>query len=131
MSTRLFLSRIHYQRRNGFIRDALAYREKLLSAAGTEAARRKASRPRLRIPVMRQLLLLVPVRCFFCLLLLPPRQRSIELLCGRRCAARRGDGASSCVARTQHWMPNRKISISMGPFLYMDVLYALRLNLCL
>ncbi|RNF05620.1 hypothetical protein TcG_10765 [Trypanosoma cruzi] len=35
------------------------------------------------------LLLLVPVRCFFCLSLLPPWQHSIDLLCGRRCAARR------------------------------------------
>ncbi|RNC60159.1 hypothetical protein TcCL_ESM02111 [Trypanosoma cruzi] len=76
-------------------------------------------------------LLLVPVRCFFCLPLLPRCQHSIELQCGRSCAARRGDCASFCVACSQHWTPNRKISISMGLFLYMDVLCPLRLNSCL
>ncbi|RNC46471.1 hypothetical protein TcCL_NonESM03728, partial [Trypanosoma cruzi] len=42
-----------------------------------------------RLPVMTLLLLLVPVRCFFCLPLPPPWQHSIDLRCGRRCAARR------------------------------------------
>ncbi|RNC38357.1 hypothetical protein TcCL_NonESM12399 [Trypanosoma cruzi] len=41
-----------------------------------------------RLPVMTLLLLLVPVRCFFCLSLPPPWQHSIDLRCGRRFAAR-------------------------------------------
>ncbi|RNF02770.1 hypothetical protein TcG_11187 [Trypanosoma cruzi] len=89
MSTQLLLRRIHRQRRSGSGQEATTDRKKLLSAAGIEAARRTAGRPRLRIPAMTLLLLLVPVRCFFCLSLLPPWQHSIDLLCGRRCAARR------------------------------------------
>ncbi|RNC40948.1 surface protease GP63 [Trypanosoma cruzi] len=88
MLSRLFPRSIRRQRRSGSGQDAPTDRKKLLSAAGTEAARRKACRPRLRLSVMT-LLLLVPVRCFFCLPLLPPWQHSIELRCGRRCAARR------------------------------------------
>ncbi|RNF05869.1 hypothetical protein TcG_10641 [Trypanosoma cruzi] len=43
-------------------------------------------------------------------------------LCGVFGVALRGDCASSCVACTQHWMPNRKTSISLGSFLHMHVL---------
>ncbi|ESS63279.1 hypothetical protein TCDM_08931 [Trypanosoma cruzi Dm28c] len=48
--------------------------------------------------------------------------------CGVFGVALRGNCASSCVARTQHWMPNRKTSISLGSFLHMHVLYGLRLT---
>ncbi|ESS63195.1 hypothetical protein TCDM_09063 [Trypanosoma cruzi Dm28c] len=57
-------------------------------------SRRQGSKQRdgrqagLRLSVMT-LPLLVPVRCFFCLPLLPPWQHSMALRCGRRCAARR------------------------------------------
>ncbi|RNF00978.1 surface protease GP63, partial [Trypanosoma cruzi] len=77
----------HRKRRSGSIRDAPTDRKKLLSTAGIEAARRTAGRARVRLSVMT-LLLLVPVRCFFCLPLLPPCQHSMALRCGRRCAAR-------------------------------------------
>ncbi|EAO00152.1 hypothetical protein TcCL_NonESM12527 [Trypanosoma cruzi] len=126
MSTRLLLRSIRRQRRSGSRRDAPTDREKLLSAAGTEAARRTASRTRVRLPVMTLLLLLVPVRCFFCLPLLPPCQHSMD--CGLDGVALRGDCASSCVARAQHWISNRKTSISMGAVLHMHVLCQLRLT---
>ncbi|KAF8277386.1 hypothetical protein TcBrA4_0111460 [Trypanosoma cruzi] len=57
-------------------------------------SRRQGSKQRdgrqagLRLPVMTLPLLLVPVPCFFCLPLLPPWQHSMDLRCGRRCAAR-------------------------------------------
>ncbi|EKG02298.1 hypothetical protein TCSYLVIO_006680 [Trypanosoma cruzi] len=51
--------------------------------------------------------------------------------CGVFGAALRGNCAFLCVACTQHWMPNRKTSISLGPFLHMHVLCPLRLTLCL
>ncbi|RNE98147.1 hypothetical protein TcG_12389 [Trypanosoma cruzi] len=52
-------------------------------------------------------------------------------ICGVVGVVPQGDCASSCVARTQHWMPNRKTSISMDAVLHMHVLCPLRLTLCL
>ncbi|EKF98926.1 hypothetical protein TCSYLVIO_010170, partial [Trypanosoma cruzi] len=78
----------HRKRRSVSGQEALTDRKRLLSTAGIEAARRTTGRARVRLSVMT-LPLLVPVRCFFCLPLLPPWQHSMALRCVRRCAARR------------------------------------------
>ncbi|RNC43873.1 hypothetical protein TcCL_NonESM06438, partial [Trypanosoma cruzi] len=59
------------------------------------------------------------------------RRANTPSSCGVDGVALRGECASSCVARTQHWMPNRKKFISLGAVLHMHVLCPLRLTLCL
>ncbi|EKF99468.1 hypothetical protein TCSYLVIO_009612 [Trypanosoma cruzi] len=117
-------SSIHRQRRSVPGQDAPTDRKKLLSAAGTEAARRTAGRP----PTLGDD---TAAACPCPLLLLLASAAAVATLygfCGVFGAALRGNCAFLCVARTQHWMPNRKTSISMAPFLHMHVLYGLRLT---